>query len=76
MATAKRKSKVNDWSYETTVTQIEDILNLIERGEVDLADVFEQFSVAIEYLKQCEQFLGDRQSQVDLLIETLTNEGA
>jgi exodeoxyribonuclease VII small subunit len=63
----------DDWNYETTVSQIETTLNQIEGGEMDLADVFTQFSSAIDQLKQCEKFLGDRQQQVDLLIETLTD---
>ncbi|MBE9031198.1 exodeoxyribonuclease VII small subunit [filamentous cyanobacterium LEGE 11480] len=74
MATAKRKSPAKEWNYETTVSEIESILNLIESGEMDLADVFEQFSTAIAQLKECEKFLGERQQQVDLLIETLTDE--
>jgi exodeoxyribonuclease VII small subunit len=86
MATHKRKAAVDNgdpaaidppmtdkWQYETSVTQVEAILHLIESGDMDLADVFEQFTVAIGHLKQCEQFLGDRQEQVDLLIETLTD---
>jgi exodeoxyribonuclease VII small subunit len=73
MATTNRKTPANNWNYEATVRQIEEILNLIERGEMDLADVFEQFSVAITYLKQCEQFLSERQTQVGLLIETLSD---
>jgi len=36
--------------------------------------VFEQFSAAVRYLRQCETFLAQRQRQVDLLIETLTDE--
>jgi exodeoxyribonuclease VII small subunit len=72
MATTKRKP-IDDWNYEATVTQIETTLNAIESGEMDLADVFEQFTSAIDQLKQCEKFLGDRQQQVDLLIETLTD---
>ncbi len=71
MAT-KRPPQPDDWNYETTVTQIETTLNQIERGDLDLADVFEQFTTAIAQLKECEAFLGDRQQQVDLLIETLT----
>jgi exodeoxyribonuclease VII small subunit len=76
MAPAKRKPKedANEWQYESTVAQVESILHLIESGEMDLADVFAQFSVAIDHLKQCEQFLNDRQQQVDLLIETLTDD--
>ncbi|PSB16005.1 exodeoxyribonuclease VII small subunit [Phormidesmis priestleyi ULC007] len=63
-----------NWNYEATVAQVESILSRIESGELDLADVFEQFSTAVRYLKQCEAFLAQRQNQVDLLIETLTDE--
>ena len=63
-----------DWNYEATVAQVESILSRIESGELDLADVFEQFSTAVRHLKQCEAFLAQRQKQVDLLIETLTDE--
>jgi exodeoxyribonuclease VII small subunit len=69
MSPAKRKPP--EWNYEATVTQIEEILALIESGDMGLSEVFEQFGVAVEQLKQCESFLGDRRSQVDLLIETL-----
>jgi exodeoxyribonuclease VII small subunit len=59
------------WNYETTVTQVEEILAFIESGDLDLSDVFEQFGVAVEYLKQCDRFLSEKQQQVDLLIEQL-----
>lgn len=62
------------WNYEQTVAQVEEILTRIESGELELADVFEEFSTAVEYLRQCETFLAERQRQVDLLIETLTDE--
>ncbi|PZV18002.1 MAG: exodeoxyribonuclease VII small subunit [Leptolyngbya sp.] len=60
------------WRYETTVKKIEAAIAQIESGELDLADVFDQFSEAIEDLRLCETFLSDRQQQVDLLIETLS----
>jgi exodeoxyribonuclease VII small subunit len=66
-----KRSKPSEWNYEATVTEIEEILALIESGEMGLSEVFEQFAVAVEHLKHCERFLGDRRSQVDLLIETL-----
>ncbi|MBI4780126.1 MAG: exodeoxyribonuclease VII small subunit [Oscillatoriophycideae cyanobacterium NC_groundwater_1537_Pr4_S-0.65um_50_18] len=62
------------WNYETTVAEIETIINRIELGELELADVFEQFSVAMERLRQCEAFLMRQQQQVDLLIETLVDQ--
>jgi exodeoxyribonuclease VII small subunit len=59
------------WHYETSVAEIETIINRIESGELELEDVFEQFAQAVESLGQCETFLNERQSQVELLIETL-----
>ncbi|WP_017654116.1 exodeoxyribonuclease VII small subunit [Fortiea contorta] len=72
---AKRNSASNSesWSYEAKVAEIEGIITRIEAGELELADVFEQFATAIESLRQCENFLQQRQQQVDLLIETLSD---
>ena len=60
-----------DWHYETAVAEVESIVSQIESGELELEDVFEQFTQAVTYLKQCEAFLTERQAQVDLLVETL-----
>jgi len=64
----------DEWRYETTVKKIEAAIAQIESGELDLADVFDQFSAAVEDLRLCETFLSDRQQQVDLLIETLSDQ--
>lgn len=64
----------SDWNYEATVSEVETIINQIELGELELADVFQQFSAAVERLRQCESFLSRQQQQVDLLIETLLDE--
>ena len=60
-----------DWSYETTLEEVEGIVSRLESGELELGDVFSQFEQAVAQLKQCEQFLQSKQEQVDLLIETL-----
>lgn len=62
------------WNYEATVTEVESIIKQIESGELELAEVFEQFTTAVGYLHQCETFLTQRQQQMDLLIETLAPE--
>lgn len=64
----------SSWSYEETVRQVEAIMVRIESGELELADVFDQFAVAVSSLRQCERFLDQHQQQMDLLIETLTDE--
>lgn len=75
---ASRKSKTSEpteaLDYEATVEKVEEILSLMESGTMSLNDVFEQFSVAASYLKECDRFLGDRRSQVELLIEQLTDD--
>jgi exodeoxyribonuclease VII small subunit len=62
------------WNYETTVAQVETIIEQIEAGELELAEVFDQFAAAVKYLRQCEAFLTQRQQQMDLLIERLVDE--
>ncbi|MBW4652727.1 MAG: exodeoxyribonuclease VII small subunit [Kaiparowitsia implicata GSE-PSE-MK54-09C] len=61
------------WHYETSVREIEAIIARIESGELDLAEVFEQFAGAIDRLQQCESFLNQQQRQMDLLVETLVD---
>lgn len=62
------------WSYEETVHRIEAIVARIESGELDLAEVFEEFETAVGHLRQCERFLAEHRQRADLLIETLTDE--
>lgn len=60
-----------NWSYEATVAEIEATVTRLEQGELPLSEVFDQFEQAVTHLRQCEDFLQARQTQVDLLIETL-----
>jgi exodeoxyribonuclease VII small subunit len=62
------------WHYETTVADIEAMIDRIETGELELAAVFEQFTAAVEQLHQCEAFLAQRQQQLDILIEDLQDD--
>ena len=59
------------FSYEETVAKVESIIAQIEAGNLDLAAVFDEFTAAVEYLRQCESFLQEKQQKMDLLIETL-----
>jgi exodeoxyribonuclease VII small subunit len=65
------KNVAADWSYEETVEQVEDILQQIERGDLELTEVLEQFAIGVASLQQCEDFLATQQEQVELLLETL-----
>ena len=64
-------AKKTEWNYEATVAQIEQILGEIEDGDLELNDVFGQFSKAVESLHQCEKILAQQREQVELLLENL-----
>ncbi len=38
------------WNYEAAVAKVEAIIALIEAGELELEEVFEQFAAAVEHL--------------------------
>ncbi len=64
----------SNWNYEATVAKVEAIINKIESGRLELAAVFDDFAAATDYLRECESFLAQKQQQMDLLIEPLTDE--
>jgi len=59
------------WDYETTVNRVESAIAAIESGQLSLAEVFEQFSVAAEDLKHCEAFLDRGRHLRNLWVESL-----
>lgn len=74
---AKSKNVTSEeWSYEDKVALVDSIIARIEAGELDLAEVFEQFATAVQYIKECDSFLQAKQEQVDILIETLKDESS
>ncbi|MEM7725475.1 MAG: exodeoxyribonuclease VII small subunit [Cyanobacteria bacterium P01_A01_bin.45] len=75
-STSRKKAKSADTAqtYETKVKEIEAIIDRIESGELELESVFTEFGTAVEYLQDCDRFLQERQQQLDLMIETLTDD--
>jgi exodeoxyribonuclease VII small subunit len=78
---ASRKSKTAakpaldpGWHYESAVDEVEAIIDQIESGELDIAATLQQFETAVERLRQCESFLNHHQQQLDLVIETLSDQ--
>jgi exodeoxyribonuclease VII small subunit len=69
-----KKAAAETWSYETTVATVEGIIADLESGSLPLAAVLTQFEQAVQALTQCETYLQEKQQQVDVLIETLTDE--
>ena len=74
MTDSPRAKKKQNWNYEATVAKVEKIISQLESGELELAEVFTEFSTAVEYLRECEAFLNQKQQQMTLLIETLAEQ--
>lgn len=74
MTDSPRAKKKTNWNYEATVAKVEKIIAQLESGELELAEVFTEFSTAVEYLRECEAFLNQKQEQMTLLVETLTEQ--
>jgi exodeoxyribonuclease VII small subunit len=57
------------WKYEKTVIEVEEIIARIESGSLSLEEVFEQFAIATDLLKQCESFLaiGSEKMAIEVL---------
>lgn len=74
MTDSPRAKKKTNWNYEATVAKVEQIISQLESGELELAEVFTEFTTAVEYLRECEAFLNQKQQQMTLLVETLTEQ--
>lgn len=71
---SKRPKNTGPENYEAKVSKIEEIIQQIETGNLEMTSMFESFSLAKQYLKECEDFLNQKQQQLDLDIETLPGE--
>ena len=73
MPAKSASAQPNAWTYEEAVATVETIVANLESGQLPLAEVLTQFEQAVQTLQRCEAYLAAKRSQVDLLIETLTD---
>lgn len=67
----KRRKGEDPWRYEVAIAEVETLIDQIESGELDLAEVVERFQQAAQTLKTCEAFLQQKRQQVEIIIEQL-----
>jgi exodeoxyribonuclease VII small subunit len=70
---SKPEIQPTDWSYEATVGTVEAVIAELESGNLPLAEVLSQFEQAVQALQQCEAYLAEKQQQVSVLIENLSD---
>ncbi|HEY9809747.1 MAG TPA: exodeoxyribonuclease VII small subunit [Halomicronema sp.] len=71
---SKAPKKTGPDSYEAKVAKIEEIIKKMEIGNLEMTEMFDSFSVASQYLRECEDFLAEKQQQQTIYVETLTEE--
>jgi len=57
--------KKNQPSFETTLAELETLVEQLESGELELADSLEKFKRGIELSKQCRAVLDEAQQTID-----------
>lgn len=62
MPSSKKK---NQPSFETTLAELETLVEQLESGELELADSLEKFKRGIELSKQCRAVLDQAQQTID-----------
>ncbi|MCF2970716.1 exodeoxyribonuclease VII small subunit [Synechococcus sp. Nb3U1] len=67
----KQRQGGDPWRYEVAIAEVETLIDQIESGELDLAEVVERFQQAAQTLKTCEAFLQQKRQQVEIIIEQL-----
>ncbi len=56
-------------SFENTLSELEDIVNTLETGDVSLQDAMEKFEKGVALSNQCQQALSDAEAKVQILID-------
>lgn len=59
------KKKENKPSFETTLAELESLVEQLESGELELADSLDKFKRGIELGKQCRTMLDQAQQTID-----------
>lgn len=57
--------KNNQPSFETTLAELETLVEQLESGELELADSLDKFKRGIELSKQCRAMLDQAQQTID-----------
>lgn len=61
--------KKQNLSFEEAMTQLENILSLLENGELSLDDSLAQFSKGVELYKYCYDLLNRVEGKVKIILD-------
>ena len=56
-------------SFENKMLQLEDVVNMLEKGEMNLEESMEKFEQGMKLTKECNQMLEEAQKRITILLE-------
>ena len=62
-------AKKTNASFEHTLSELEDIVNTLETGDISLEDAMEKFEQGVKLSNQCQQSLTEAEAKVQILID-------
>lgn len=66
MASSK-SSSINKLSFETSLSELEDILESVDAEKVPLQELIEQFDRGTQLLSHCRTLLGEAEKKIELI---------
>ena len=56
-------------TFEEAIKELEDVVNLLEKGELSLDDSVKTFEKGMELSKYCNKILGEYEKKITILVE-------
>ena len=63
------KKPLKQFSFETAIAELEDIVSLLEKGDISLEDSLKNFERGIELTRNCQQALQEAEQKVKILTQ-------
>ncbi|WP_342252383.1 exodeoxyribonuclease VII small subunit [Spiroplasma endosymbiont of Amphibalanus improvisus] len=63
------KQEINEFSYQTLVDEIKDIIQQLEQDNIPLESALKLFEAGMQKTKQADNFINDIKSRVIKLVE-------
>jgi len=65
MGESRKKKK---FKFEQAISELEQIVNRLDSGELSLDEMLADFEAGIKLVKECQRFLNEAQKRVEVLI--------
>ena len=64
---AKKKDKVDESSFEESISQLSEMVRELEEGTLSLDESLERYEQGIQHLKRCQKILATAERKIEVL---------